>query len=172
MQPDAAQAVNMHVPFQVSLADLDRCVLVWLATADAHGQPNVSPKEVFARMGNEHVVIANIASPGSVRNIRQNPQVCLSGIDIFVQTGIKVVGVADVILPSDAGFDHWSRPLLDRTQGRFPIHSVIRIRVTAIDLIMAPSYRLYPETTEAAQVKAAMRTYGVVSAVVANAATD
>jgi hypothetical protein len=45
---------------------------------------------------------------------------------------------------------------------RFPIHSVFLVRATAVEPIVAPSYRLYPsETTEASQVQAALCTYGV-----------
>ena len=54
---------------------LGGCVLCWLATVDALGQPNVSPKEVFAVIDEEHLVIAHIASPTSVKNVLQNPKV-------------------------------------------------------------------------------------------------
>lgn len=71
-------ALNWH-------EDLGGCVLCWWATADEQGQPNVSPKEVFAVVDDQHLLIANIASPVSVRNIQHNPKVCVSIIDIFVQ---------------------------------------------------------------------------------------
>jgi predicted pyridoxine 5'-phosphate oxidase superfamily flavin-nucleotide-binding protein len=45
-----------------------RSVLCWLATVDDHGQPNVSPKEVWAIADDQHVVVANIASPEPVLN--------------------------------------------------------------------------------------------------------
>jgi predicted pyridoxine 5'-phosphate oxidase superfamily flavin-nucleotide-binding protein len=45
----------------------ERSVLCWLATADESGQPNVSPKEVFAVADDKHIVVANIASPGSAK---------------------------------------------------------------------------------------------------------
>jgi hypothetical protein len=42
---------------------------------------------------------------------------------------------------------------------RFAIQSVLIVRVTSV----APSYRFYPaKTTEASQVEAAMRAYGVL----------
>jgi len=44
-------------------------VLCWLATVDAQGQPHVSPKEVFAVFDEQHLVIAHIASPTSVKNV-------------------------------------------------------------------------------------------------------
>lgn len=139
-------------------------VLCWLATCDAHGQPNVSPKEVFAAIDPQHLVIAHIASPRSVRNIADKPRVCVSFIDVFTQKGFKVLGEACVILPADGRFAQLEPLLLAKTQGRFPIRAAIRVRVDAVEPILAPSYRLYPGTTEAAQVASAMRTYGVTSA--------
>ena len=38
-----------------------RSVLCWLATADANGQPNVSPKEVFALARENRWLMAHIA---------------------------------------------------------------------------------------------------------------
>ncbi len=40
-----------------------RSVLCWFSTLDAKGQPNVSPKEVWAIADEQHVVVAHIASP-------------------------------------------------------------------------------------------------------------
>lgn len=76
-----------------------RSVLCWLATVDDQGQPNVSPKEVWAIVDAQHVVVANIASPITVRNITQQPQVCLSFVDVWVQKGFKLQGTAQELLP-------------------------------------------------------------------------
>ena len=144
---------------QISAA---RSVLCWLATVNDDGQPNVSPKEIFATFDNEHLVIADIASPTSVRNIEVNPLVCVSFIDVFVQKGFKVTGAARNVRRKDADFSHWAAPLEAKAGPRFPIHSVLVVRATAIEPILAPSYLLYPtETTEQSQVLSAMRTYGV-----------
>lgn len=139
-----------------------RSVLCWLATADESGQPNVSPKEVFAVADDKHIVVANIASPGSAKNIHINEKVCLSFIDVFAQKGFKVFGVASDVTPEAAEYFRWVEPLRMMAGDRFPIHSVFVVRATAVEPIIAPSYRLYPsETTEASQVQAALRTYGV-----------
>jgi predicted pyridoxine 5'-phosphate oxidase superfamily flavin-nucleotide-binding protein len=141
----------------------NRSVLCWLATVDGDGQPNVSPKEIFAVFDSEHLVIANIASPASTRNIGKQSRVCVSFIDIFVQKGVKVFGTARNIRRQDDGFSDWAAPLQAKAGPRFPIHSVIVIRASAVEPILAPSYRLYAtETTEKGQVQSAMRTYGVL----------
>ena len=148
------------------MPEVQRCAarspLCWLASVDEAGQPNVSPKEVYAVVDAQHLVIANIASPTSVRNVEQHAQVCVSFVDILVQKGFKITGLARNLRPDDPEFARWVQPLAGLAGPRFPIHSVILIRATGVQPIVAPSYRLYPqETTEAGQIQAALRTYGV-----------
>lgn len=143
-------------------AAAQRSVLCWLATVDAQGQPNVSPKEVWAIADDRHVVVANIASPASARNIAQQPKVCLSFVDVLVQKGFKLQGTARAVWPDDPDYSKWAAPLLVMTGDRFPVRSVLLIAVQTVQPIVAPSYWLYPETTtEASQVEAAQRVYGL-----------
>ena len=142
---------------------LGSCVLCWLATADADGQPNVSPKEVFAVVDERHLVIAHIASPISVRNIQQNPKVCVSLIDIFVQKGWKLMGHAQYVNDRDEAFHAHSKHLLAMAGDQFKIQGVMVVEVVQAHPIVAPSYRFYPNsTTESGQMQAAMKVYGVV----------
>jgi uncharacterized protein len=136
------------------------CVLCWLATVDEQGAPNVSPKEVFQLQG-DRLLIANIASPTSVRNIHHSPKVCVSMIDIFVQRGYKFIGTADLINDTDERWEDLSAPLVELAGPSFPIRDVIVVRVSRVEPIAAPSYRLFPERTEQDQVDAALSTYGV-----------
>jgi predicted pyridoxine 5'-phosphate oxidase superfamily flavin-nucleotide-binding protein len=139
-----------------------RSVLCWLATADAEGQPNVSPKEVWAIADDQHVVVAHIASPVSTRNIAHRPHVCLSFVDVFVQKGFKLKGTAHEVRAENPAFAAWAAPLLAMVGQRFVIHSVLVIRVKSVAAIMAPSYCFYPEeTTEASQIASAMKAYNV-----------
>lgn len=143
-------------------ARASRSVLCWLATVDDHGQPNVSPKEIWKIADDNHVVIANIASPVSVRNVTLNEKVCLSFVDILVQKGFKLYGVAQVIPADDPTFFNWAQSLLDMVGDRFTLHSVIVVKVSSVQPILAPSYWMYPqETTEQSQVAAARKNYGL-----------
>ncbi|WP_268746521.1 pyridoxamine 5'-phosphate oxidase family protein [Nitrincola sp. A-D6] len=141
---------------------VERSVLCWLATCDENGQPNVSPKEVFAVVDSQNIVVANIASPQSAKNIRVNQKICLSFVDVFVQKGFKIIGTATEFKPSVPEYSRWVEPLLVMASDRYPIHSVFVVRAIAVEPIVAPSYRLYPsETTEESQIQSALRTYGV-----------
>jgi hypothetical protein len=146
---------------QEVLNSINESVLCWLATANENGEPNVSPKEMFIANGTNHILIANIASPESVRNIYSNSSVCLSFIDVFKQKGYKVKGSAKVIEKHNDEFQ--SKELVLRTLGgeKFNINSIIEILVCNVSPIVTPSYLMFPETTESSQVQQAMDTYGV-----------
>lgn len=143
------------------LKEIERAVLCWLATVDARNRPNVSPKEVFAETGANRLVIADIASARSVRNIRENPAVCVSLIDIFLQRGRKLEGTADIIAPDHPDFATLTAPLLEKTGGVFPIRHVISVDVGRTSPILAPSYVLFPDRSEEELRTDAYRTYGV-----------
>ena len=139
-----------------------RSVLCWLATVDERGHPNVSPKEIWTIADDQHVVLANIASPMSARNIADQPLVCLSFVDVLAQKGYKLQGRAHELLPDADGFAAWAAPLKTMVGERFLIRSVFVIAVDSVQPIVAPSYRFYPEeTTEASQRQSAMRVYGL-----------
>jgi predicted pyridoxine 5'-phosphate oxidase superfamily flavin-nucleotide-binding protein len=139
-----------------------RSVLCWLATVDAQGQPNVSPKEVWSMVDDRHVVVANIASPLTARNIAQQPKVCLSFVDVFVQKGYKLQGTAREVLSDASDFVEWASPLLTIVGARFIIRSVLLMTVQSVEPIVAPSYFFYPDTTnESGQIDAALKTYGL-----------
>jgi uncharacterized protein len=139
---------------------VEASVLCWLATADAQGQPNVSPKEVFAPL-RDGIVIAHIASPRSVRNIAVNPRVSVVVLDVFAQEGWKFTGRASLIAPGDELFGPLAAPLEDLTQGLYPILSVIRIDVDAADRIVAPSSWMYPDRPADVTRAGVLARYGV-----------
>lgn len=137
---------------------IDDCVLCWLASSSAENIPNVSPKEIFTYFG-EDIIIANIASPQTVKNIRQNPNVCISFIHIFIQKGFQIKWRANIIDPSHADYQAKENKLLEMTKSKFPFASITNIQVESIKEILAPSYQLFSETTEEAQVKNAQQVY-------------
>ncbi|MEM9685759.1 MAG: pyridoxamine 5'-phosphate oxidase family protein [Bacteroidota bacterium] len=136
-------------------------VLCWLATSSLENVPNVSPKETFSCYGDTHIVIANIASPQTVRNIEQNDKVCVSFIDVFVQKGYQLKGSARIVEISDPDFTAMEALLLKITEGKFPFSTITAIAVEQVKPIIAPRYILYPETTVQQQIESAMNTYGV-----------
>ena len=83
---------------------INRSILCWLATVSTENVPNVSPKEIFNYYGTDKIIVANIVSPQTVRNIKQNENVCVSFIDILVQKGFQIKGLAKIIKKTDSEF--------------------------------------------------------------------
>lgn len=140
---------------------IDKSVLCWLATATPDGVPNVSPKEVFTYFEEAYIIIANIASPQSVRNIQNNPDVCIGFINIFIQKGFQVKGKAEIINKTAPEYNRMKDSLLHITKGKYPFPSITKVLVEQTKNIIAPKYFLYPETTEKQQIESAMETYGM-----------
>lgn len=141
---------------------INQSVLCWLATVSSELQPNVSPKEIFTAYGEDSILIANIASPQSVRNIQQNPKVCISFIDILVQKGYQLKGTANIIGKKHPEFEVLEAILLEMTGGKFPFTTITKITIESTKPILAPRYLLFPEsTTETSQIESARKSYGL-----------
>ncbi|TDT50697.1 hypothetical protein CLV90_0016 [Maribacter spongiicola] len=141
-------------------AAIDDSVLCWLATSSADNMPNVSPKEIFCYFEDDTIIVANIASPQTVKNIRANKNVCISFIDILKQKGFQLKGIAEIIEKSSKDFSRMEKVLLYLTEGKFPFATITKIIITSTKPIIAPKYLLYPNTTEEQQIESAKNLYG------------
>jgi len=140
---------------------IDKSVLCWLATSSTENIPNVSPKECFTHFGTDRIIIANIASPQTVRNIELNENVCVSFIDIFVQKGFQIKGKAEIIKKAHSEFTAMNKILTEMTGGKFPFNTITEITLEQVKPIIAPSYILYPETTEMKQIENSKKSYRI-----------
>ena len=84
-----------------------------IATADKSGRPNVSPKGTFRVLDDEHVVFADIASPHTLANIKENPQVSAIVFDPLTNHGCRIWGRAE-ILSSGELLERFNRDLASR----------------------------------------------------------
>ena len=139
---------------------INTSVLCWVATVSKENIPNVSPKEIFTYHEN-NIIIANIASPKTIKNIKHNQNVCVSFIDVLVQKGYQLKGKATIVSKSDDEFDNLAVDLLNMTGDKFPFNEIIKIDIESTKPIIAPKYILYPETTEAEQIESAKKSYGL-----------
>ncbi|MFK7926538.1 MAG: pyridoxamine 5'-phosphate oxidase family protein [Bacteroidia bacterium] len=137
-------------------------VLCWLASSYIDGTPNVSPKEIFTYYGVSKIIIANIASPQSMRNIKSNPRACISFVDVFVQKGFKLTGKAGIVDKTHSEFESMQNRLEELTAGKFPFKQIIAFEIEKISPIVAPKYMFYPETTEESQIKSARDQYNQI----------
>ena len=151
----AAGTISDAVKFEA-----ERAVLCWLATVSADGIPNVSPKELWRVHDDSMITIAEIASPRSLRNLRESSAACVSFVDVFRQKGCKLVGKARVVGRDDPEFEGLSVPLVAIAGDRFKVRHVFALSVEHVAPIVAPSYALY-EAKEEDMMAESFRTYSV-----------
>ena len=141
--------------------DARKAVLCWLATLGPNGQPSVSPKEMWEINAHKQLLIADIASAVSVRNIRANPDVCVSFLDIFTQKGHQLYGKAKIIERGAPDFAGLGRRMIEKAEPKFRIRNLIVVQVTRQKPIIAPSYGFSPKPSEQEMAEQSYETYGV-----------
>ena len=78
--------------------------LGFVATVCPDSTPSVSPKGTVSVLDDEHLIFADIRSPGTVSNLRTNPNVEVNVVGRFVRKGYRFKGTAQV-LDSGPDFD-------------------------------------------------------------------
>jgi len=68
-----------------------------IATASKSGKPNVSLKGSLRVLDDETIVFADVASPRTVANIRENPQVAAYCLNRETNKGCRIWGTGTVI---------------------------------------------------------------------------
>ena len=71
--------------------------LAFVATVCADHTPNLSPKGTIAVWDDDHLVFANIRSPGTVANLRRNPAIEINVVDPLVRKGYRFKGTATIL---------------------------------------------------------------------------
>jgi uncharacterized protein len=66
--------------------------LAFVATVDADGTPNLSPKGTIAVLDDDHLMFADLASPRTVENLRRNAVLELNVVDPVTRKGYRFKG--------------------------------------------------------------------------------
>lgn len=101
-----------------------------VATANKAGKPNVSTKWSVRVLDDEHVVFADLDSPRTVANLKENPQVAIFCIDLTTRNGCRVWGKGEII-SSGPLYDKVAADLADIIRGR-KINNIIKISVEEV----------------------------------------
>jgi predicted pyridoxine 5'-phosphate oxidase superfamily flavin-nucleotide-binding protein len=115
--------------------------LGFVATVCADGTPNLSPKGTTAVWDDDHLVFANIRSPGTIANLRQNASVEVNVVDPFLRKGYRFKGTASV-LESGALYDKAIAFYKERGSIVSAIREVVLVRVQRTQPIDSPAYDL------------------------------
>jgi predicted pyridoxine 5'-phosphate oxidase superfamily flavin-nucleotide-binding protein len=123
-------------------ADMRRIVdeqrLGFVASVCEDGTPNLSPKGTTTVWDDEHIVFADICSPGTIANLRQHPVVEINVVDPVSRRGYRFKGPATV---------HQAGPVFEqgvaflRQRGvQSPIRSIVLVRVERAAPLLSPAY--------------------------------
>ena len=109
--------------------------LAYVATVTEDGLPNLSPKGSLKVVDEHTLAFGEIASPGTMRNLRHTPYVDINVLDVFRRRGYRFRGPATVtddkelieFLGADLGAD-------------YPIRSAVRVEVEETRALISPIY--------------------------------
>jgi predicted pyridoxine 5'-phosphate oxidase superfamily flavin-nucleotide-binding protein len=120
--------------------------LAFVATVCPDGTPNVSPKGTIAVWDDEHLVFADIRSPGTIANLTRNPAIEVNVVDPFVRKGFRFKGTAEVVRDGErfaAILDFYRGRLVD-TSSRKKMEAAVRafvlVKVERALPLTSPAY--------------------------------
>lgn len=137
--------------------DMKRVVLEqrlgFAATVCPDGTPNLSPKGTTTLLDDEHLLFADIHSPGTVRNLEQNPSIELNVVDPIVRKGYRFKGRAEVHRVGEmyeAGLRLLSERGYDASRER--VRTIVVVRVEQAAPVISPAYDSGATEREVAEV--------------------
>jgi uncharacterized protein len=116
--------------------------LGFVATVTADGRPNLSPKGTTTLWGEDRLVFADLASPGTIENLATNPHIEVNVVDPIVRKGFRFKGTA-AVYTSGQMFDRGLQILQDHgstTATRDRVRSIVVIDVTEAAALVSPAY--------------------------------
>jgi uncharacterized protein len=125
--------------------DMQRVVLEqrlgFAATVCPDGSPNLSPKGTTTVWDDEHLVFADIHSPGTVRNVQSNPAIEINVVDPIVRKGFRFKGQAE-LHSGGAIYETGLELLAERGYDAAPerIRTIVLVRVESAAALISPVY--------------------------------
>ena len=119
--------------------------LGYIATVCPDGTPNLSPKATMKIWDDDHLVFADICSPGTISNLRENSAIEINMIDVFARKGYRFKGVTRIVDPGPE-FDQVMEELdLQKGPGvhvgvSSPIRSFVLVKVDRALPVISPGY--------------------------------
>ncbi len=112
--------------------------LGFVASVCEDGTPNLSPKGTTTVWDDEHIVFADICSPGTIANIRHHPIVEINVVDPVNRKGYRFKGTATIY---QQGPIFEQGLALYRQRGTTsPIRSIVLVHVEQALPLISPAY--------------------------------
>ena len=116
--------------------------LGFVASVNADGTPNLSPKGTFAVLNERQLVFGHIRSPGTVGNIAERPVIEINFLDVLARKAVRVRGSAQVFSRSASEFAPLFAALSNWKGYTDIMKAVVRVDIERASLILSPAYDL------------------------------
>ena len=101
----------------------------YVATAGKTGKPNVSAKGSLRVIDDEHVLFADVRSPRTIANIKENPQVAIICLDAPTHHGCRIWGKGEIISSGEL-FD---KAVTDLAARNMKVNHVVKVTVDEVE---------------------------------------
>ena len=112
--------------------------LGFVATVCPDGTPNLSPKGTTTVWDDDHLVFADIHSPGTVNNLRINPSIEINIVDVFLRRGFRFKGMAKIL--SEGKLFEEIISFYKEAGSKHTINHIVLVKVEQIIPILSPIY--------------------------------
>jgi len=115
--------------------------LGYVATVCADGTPNLSPKGTTTVWDDDHLIFADLRSPGTAANLRRNPAVEINVVDPMLRKGYRFKGTATVLTEGpqlEEMLAFFERQGVSEARRR--IHSIVLVKVERALALISPGY--------------------------------
>lgn len=115
--------------------------LGYIATVCPDGTPNLSPKGTLTVWDSDHLIFADLRSPGTVKNLQSNPAIEVNVVDEFIRKGYRFKGEAQVLTEGKL-YDQILAFYADERVFDAPrrIQAIVLIKVEQVRPLISPGY--------------------------------
>jgi predicted pyridoxine 5'-phosphate oxidase superfamily flavin-nucleotide-binding protein len=112
--------------------------LGFVATVCPDGTPNLSPKGTTTVWDEDHLVFADIHSPGTVNNLLANPSIEINIVDVFTRKGYRFKGIGRVL--SEGSLFDEVITFYKNAGSKYTINNIVLVKVERIIPLLSPVY--------------------------------
>src|SRR6476469_920945 len=127
-------------------ADMKRTIreqrLGFVATVNADGTPNVSPKATFVVIDDRSIAFGDLRSPGTIRNLKARPGIEANFVDPFVRKGYRFAGSGEIVERNTPTFAELVLAFAEYGDLASRMRAIVRISVSKAVAIISPAYDL------------------------------
>src|SRR5258706_4302294 len=114
--------------------------LGFVATVNADGSPNLSPKGTMVVLDDDHIAFGEIRSPNTIRNLLRHPIMEINFVDPFVRKGYRFRGKADIVSVENPQFNSLFPYFAQWGELSKKIRAIVKIHVTLALPLVSPAY--------------------------------